>query len=220
MSIHYLRTEDSMYPTGIRSSLVGNAFDELSLLGNRDALSTKLLGLFCSIRCPGDLVLQTYSLAQQLRDLEVATISGFHSPMEQECLRILLRGNQPIVICPARSLEAMRLPAEWKKGIESGRLLLVSAFQREKRAIAKLADLRNRLVAGLAQSALFIHAAPGSKTESLCREIAGRRLLLTLESDSNANLFRLGARPIKISDVQQLLKLSRPAVGQSWRGQD
>jgi len=39
-------------------------------------------------------------------------ISGFHTPAEKECLRILLRGAQPIIICPARSIEPIFL--SWK----------------------------------------------------------------------------------------------------------
>ena len=64
-------------------------------------LERRLLGLFCSTKCPGDAILQTYDLVRALRDAGVAVIGGFHSPMEKECLDLLLRGNQPIVICPA-----------------------------------------------------------------------------------------------------------------------
>lgn len=53
------------------------------------------LALVCSVKCPGDLILKTYDLAQQLREAEVTIIGGFHSLMERECLTILLRGNQP-----------------------------------------------------------------------------------------------------------------------------
>lgn len=44
-----------------------------------------------------------------LRDAGVTVIGEFHSPMEKECLNILLRGSQPIIVCPARSLENMRI---------------------------------------------------------------------------------------------------------------
>jgi len=32
-------------------------------------------------------------------------VSGFHALMEKECLDLLLRGTQPIVICPLASIE-------------------------------------------------------------------------------------------------------------------
>ena len=39
---------------------------------------------------------------RSLRDDGVTVISGFHSPLEQECLRILLRSPHPVVWCLAR----------------------------------------------------------------------------------------------------------------------
>ena len=41
---------------------------EVTILGNPDILANQLLALFCSVRCPGDLILQTYDLARSLRD--------------------------------------------------------------------------------------------------------------------------------------------------------
>jgi predicted Rossmann fold nucleotide-binding protein DprA/Smf involved in DNA uptake len=78
-------------------------------------LKGEKVALFCSARCPGDLILKAYDLAKKLRDDGVTVISGFHSPIEKECLRILLRGKQPLIICPARSLANLRVPTEWKR---------------------------------------------------------------------------------------------------------
>ena len=64
------------------------------------------LALFCSVKCPGKLIMDTYDLAQHLRDIGVTVISGFHSPMEQECLHILLRSPNPVIWCLARGLLA------------------------------------------------------------------------------------------------------------------
>ena len=68
------------------------------------------ISLFCSVRCPGDKILSAYDSARRLRDEAVTVISGFHSPVEKECLRILLRGKQPIIICLARAMEKIRIP--------------------------------------------------------------------------------------------------------------
>jgi len=63
---------------------------------------------------------------QAVRDAGITVISGFHAPMDRECLRILLRGKQPIIVCPARSLEKLRFPANWREPIEAGRMLILS----------------------------------------------------------------------------------------------
>lgn len=69
----------------------------MEVVGDPKLLDSQKIALFCSIRCPGDLILAAYDYAKKLRDAGTAVISGFHSPVEKECLRILLRGTQPII---------------------------------------------------------------------------------------------------------------------------
>ena len=164
-------------------------------LGDREILGRSLLALFCSSQCPGDLILQTYDLARALRDAGVPVIGGFHSPMEEECLDLLLRGKQPIVVCPARSIERMRVPAAWKAPIDQGRLLVLSPFPAQHcRPTVPLAERRNRLVAEIARQVFVAHAAPKSKTDAFCRQLleAGRSLW-TFESPAGEPLQGLGA---------------------------
>ena len=86
--------------------------------------------------------------------------------MEQECLNLLLRGTQPIVVCLARSLERPRLPRAWRTPIEQGRLLVLSPFPPDAtRTTQKLTEARNLLVSELATALFIAHAAPGSHTE-------------------------------------------------------
>ena len=85
--------------------------------GNLGLLNQPLTALFCSNRCPGDLILKTYDLARAMRDAGVPVIGGFQTPMEKECLRLLLRGSQPVVICPARGIENMRIPRDWRTAL-------------------------------------------------------------------------------------------------------
>jgi predicted Rossmann fold nucleotide-binding protein DprA/Smf involved in DNA uptake len=182
---------------------------QVSLLGNRELLKNRMLALFCSIKCPGSVILKTYDLAKALRDAGVAVLGGFHTPMEKECLALLLRGTQPIVVCPARGLERIRPTAAVTDGIRAGRVLLVSMFgPRHRRATAELAEQRNRLVVALAGMTLVSHAAPGGKTESLCREIvAMRKPLFTVDAPENANLLTLGAKVLALQDVSALRDL-------------
>ncbi len=147
----------------------------LSVLGAPALLRGNKVALFCSTRCPGDLILKAYDLAKRLRDDGATVISGFHSPVEKECLRILLRGKQPIIICPARSLANLRLPSEWKRPLEGGRLLLLSPFgARHRRVTADLARRRNEFVAAIADKLCFIHVSAGGELEAL-RDLACKR---------------------------------------------
>ena len=93
----------------------------LTAIGNPDILQNKSIAIFSSIKCPGKMILKTYDLMRQYRETGVTVISGFHSPMEQECLKIFLSGSQPVILCPARSIENMRIKKEFKKLVEKGK---------------------------------------------------------------------------------------------------
>jgi predicted Rossmann fold nucleotide-binding protein DprA/Smf involved in DNA uptake len=179
------------------------AWKKVSVLGSVELLRKPALGLFCSIRCPGGVILAVYDLARALRDAGIPVISGFHTPMEKECLDLLLRGDQPVIVCPARSLEGMRLPAALKNGVEAGRLALMSPFgASQRRAKADLAEERNRFVAALATEVFVAYAAPNGKTDALCRSLlASGKSLLTLDLPENAHLLDLGAKPAVAEDL-------------------
>lgn len=193
--------DSDRYPADLRRLLRASVPNRLIVLGDAGLLDSKPVALFCSRRCPGDLILRTYDLAHEWRDAGVAVISGFHSPMEQECLRILLRGSQPVIICPARG-PFKRVPPTWRAPLRDGRLLIVHAFDEdEARTTAELAKARNRVVAALADRIFVAHAEPGSGTERFCREIVewGKPLCtLDKEREAIANLTRPGCeRPVK-----------------------
>jgi len=106
------------------------------------------------------------------RDAGRCVISGFHSPLEQQCLEILLRGKQPIVMALARGLGAVRLPAAQRKALDEGRLMIISPFPvAEKRVSADLARQRNRFAAALAGEVVFGFVAPGGSLALLRDEI-------------------------------------------------
>ncbi len=181
--------------------------DEFCTLGNFTLLRLPLLALFCSVKCPGELILQTYDLARALRDAGVPVIGGFHSPMEQECLTLLLRGTQPIVICPARAIEGMRVPMAWRPAVEQGRLLVASPFPKScRRVTTETAQRRNTFVAALAERLFIAYAARGSKTEQLARDwLARGKKVLTFNSPDNAELIALGARTMQPGELDKLL---------------
>jgi predicted Rossmann fold nucleotide-binding protein DprA/Smf involved in DNA uptake len=167
----------------------------LTCLGNAALLQRPLLAVFCSQQCPGSLILQAHDLAGELARAGCATIAGFHSPVEKEMLAVLLRGQQPVVVCLGRGLERMRIPQAWKTPIQGGRMLLVSAFDGSlRRPTAASAARRNRLVGALAQAILVIHAAPGGWLEGQCAGfLRWGKPVYTLQSAHNQRLVDMGA---------------------------
>jgi len=166
-----IKSYDSVYPASLRERLGDTAPAELTTIGNLDLLALPKTGLFCSARCPGHVILSAYDQTARWRDAGRCIISGFHSPVEHECLRILLRGISPIILCPARSL-LQRNPGEWRTALNAGRMLILSGFAAsEKRITTELAIRRNALVAALADEVCFAHITPGGQSDSLTHRL-------------------------------------------------
>src|SRR3990170_1516901 len=163
-----LTSSQAYWPRQLDKRLDTVAPSRLWAIGNLEILAEHKVGLFCSVRCPGDAILGAYDTARKLRDQGVTVVSGFHSPVEKECLRILLRGKQPIIICLARALEKIRLPSDWQRALEAGRLLILSPFEkRPRRPTVESAQQRNELVAALADEVVLFHATRGGQIEQI-----------------------------------------------------
>ena len=168
-------------------------------IGDAGLLRATTLALVCSQQCSGDAILKTYDFARLVRGSGLAIVSGFHSPIEKDCLPILLRGSDPIIIVQGRRLTTTRLPREWQKAIDAGRLLLLSPFgEQHKRVTTELAAERNRFVVSISDEVLITYASPDSKTEALCREtvVTGKRVY-TFQTAANGRLIEMGASAIE-----------------------
>lgn len=206
-SVDALTARLAQLPEIAHRCLGERAPERLTAMGNLDALLGKKLALFCSVRCPGLLIVKTYDLARALRDKGVTVIGGFQSPMEKECLELLLRGKQPVIVCPARGLGHMRMPSAWRAALAEDRLLLLSPFEENiRRPTAELAMARNEMVAAIADEVLIAYAESGGGTEDLVKKALGwGKTVLTLDASENAGLLALGARVVTPKDLQGFL---------------
>jgi len=141
-----------------------------SAIGNVCLLDCHLAGLLCSRKCPADRILEAYDQFKEwARNPETTVISSFHSPVEKECLRLLLKGKANIILCSAREIEHMQIPKDWNPAIESNRILILSPFT-EKRADRHTAHARNKLVSKLADTLYVPFSTPGGTLEMLTGE--------------------------------------------------
>ena len=167
MTLIRVGPKDRAWPV-ILGRLGSEAPTVLHAIGPVEHLASRRTALFCSARTPGEAILKAHDTARQLRDEGKVVISGFHSPIEKDCLKILLRGKQPIIICPGRAIERMRIPSECREAFEAGRLLFVSPFTESPRRVTReSARRRNELVAALADEAFIAHITPGGETERI-----------------------------------------------------
>ena len=190
-------------PSALRRCAGAGGISAVTVKGDLGILDKRLVGFFCSVRCPGDIILKTYDLARALRAINVTIVGGFQSPMEKEFLDLLLRGSASVVVCPARGLGNMRIPKGWKRPLDEGRLLLLSFFDDNiRRPTATIAARRNAWVATLVDRLLVAYAERGGKIEALCKEslTEGKRVF-ALDSVDNAHLAELGIIPVRVEDL-------------------
>lgn len=206
MATKHIEQAGSDYPAGLTDRLGEDAPPYIYAIGDPSILRQRLLGLICSIQCPGSIVIKTLDAARALRDAGAAVIGGFHSPMEQEFLDILLRGDQPVVLCAAKGLRGLRMGQAARQAAADGRLLAISPFDDNvRRTTATQAVQRNDLVAALSEILLAPHAAPGGKTwTTIGAALSHGQMVCTLEDDENTTLVQQGVRAV---DVQHLVDL-------------
>lgn len=82
-------------------------------------------------------VLPTLDWAMQVsKQRDIAIVSGFHSKMERDVLRILLQGQCAIIIVLARGMYR-KLPKQYEEAMAQNRLLIISY---EKENITRVSE--------------------------------------------------------------------------------
>jgi len=206
--ITVIRPKSKNYPSSFRNKKARGLFPKIWSLGNSEIFRKPLLGFFCSVKCPGEIILKSYDLARALRDNGITVIGGFHSPIEKDCLDLLIKGTQPIILCPARGIENMLIKRVFRQPLDDGRILFLSPFEKKiKRQTAQTSKLRNQFVAMLANSVFVAYAEGGGKIEEICTEVLYlKKSLYTFQSVYNENFIKMGAQPINMDNVSELIK--------------
>ena len=72
MSVQIIRQANSDYPAVLQNRLGANAPVRLYALGETAILRQRLLGLICSIQCPGSIVLKTFDTIRALSLIHIS----------------------------------------------------------------------------------------------------------------------------------------------------
>lgn len=150
----------------------------LAGLGNQHLLAVPLLAFFASRQCSGAAIraAMDWALAQTKRHQPV--VSGFHSPLEQSVLKVLLQAGCPAVAVLARPVAEDRLPPDWAEPLAQDRMAVVGPATGRGRLTEALASQRNQWVAALAGDVVVAHASQGGQLAVQCQQwsAAGRRI--------------------------------------------
>ena len=178
-------------------------------LGDPEILNCRLLGIISARQIDSDLALKSSRLLKQLASLEqVSFIGGWHSPLEDEALRILSADSARIIFCVSKALHRFVPSLQVKNGINDGRVLLLTHCSPKAKRISRDASLRrNQLVVGLAR-ALFVLSAPtGSASLKLAKSaLREGKPVLTLEHPLNKELLASSAGPATLENIQTALR--------------
>ena len=136
--------------------------------GNPDLLDLPMTAFFASRQCPGTAIRAAMDWALQQARAKAVVVSGFHSPLEQSVLKVLIQARSPVVGVLARPVEGATLPPEWAEPLAQDRMVVISAAAAATRLTEELATARNMLVAQLATHIVVAHASPGGALDTLC----------------------------------------------------
>lgn len=107
-------------------------------LGNKELLNKRKIGYLASRKIPTLSVLPALDWALQMsKQTDVAIISGFHSRMERDVLKVLLQGKCGIILVLARGMYR-QLPQQYEEAMQQGRLLIISY---EKDSVTRVSEV-------------------------------------------------------------------------------
>lgn len=146
---------------------------EVSLLG------APLLGMIGSRECPGQVLLETLEHVPKWVKAGRVIVSGFHSPLEQQVLRSVLRRKGRVVKVLARGLDpersVLRLTPEEGLALRESKLLVISPFGSDVTRTTRVTSLqRNQFVLALSDKTVVPHVSSGSPMEGLLRDFKDR----------------------------------------------
>lgn len=138
--------------------------------GNKSLLENHKRGFFCSRKVNVGSILLVYAWATEQKHLSNCVISGFHSKVEKDVLRILLQGDQPLIMVLARGMYR-RWDPRIKARLEAGNMLIISPFPDSvKKVTPGTCAIRNQLIIDLADRLVIGYADPQG---SLARLLSG-----------------------------------------------
>jgi predicted Rossmann fold nucleotide-binding protein DprA/Smf involved in DNA uptake len=195
-------------PSNLKSFFHGKP-PRLWCLGNPAILNHRLLGIISARQIDSDLALQSSQLLKQLVFMkDVSFVGGWHSPLEEEALRVLLAQEASIVFCVSKGLGRFIPSIKVGSRVSQGQALLLTHCGPKAKRITRDASMRrNELVGELAKVILVLSAPEGSASLNLARSALARgKPVHTLEHRLNKDLLLAGAVPATPETIEEALR--------------
>jgi predicted Rossmann fold nucleotide-binding protein DprA/Smf involved in DNA uptake len=177
--------------------------------GDLSILNHTLLGIISARQIDSDLALKSSELLKRLQALkDVSFVGGWHSPLEEQALRVLLVQDTSIVFCVSKSLDRFVPSIELGSRVSQGQALLLTHCSLKAKRITRDASMRcNELVVELAKALLVLSAPEGSASLNLARSALRQgKTVHTLEHRLNEELLLAGAVPATSDTIKESLR--------------
>ena len=107
-------------------------------LGNTELLKMRKIGFLASRKISTLSILPTLDWALKIsKQKDIAIVSGFHSKMERDVLKILLQGECGIIVVLTRGMYR-KLPKQYEVAMSQNRLLIISY---EKESVTRVSEV-------------------------------------------------------------------------------
>lgn len=199
--------KSAQYPVGL-CRFFDLSPPRLWYVGEPSILNGKLLGIISSRKIEPGLALKSFFLIRELASETGTFVGGWHSPLEEEVLRILLSQSTYLIFCLAKSLNKFSPSEEIIALINRGRVLLLTHCSPTAKRISREASLRrNKIIAGLARGLLILSGPEGSTSYRLARDaLRLGRPVFTLPHPMNHALLGIGAQPATIESLRGIFR--------------
>lgn len=158
--------------------------DGVAGVGNMALLEQPLTAFFASRRCSGRAIRAAMDWAVVQARIKNPLIGGFHSPLEQSVLEVMLAAHAPVVMVLARKLEQSSLPAAWCDAALKGTIAVVSMDDAPQRLTAGLAMRRNYWIAQRAAQIVVAEASPEGSLASCLAQWESEGMLVKVLFDA------------------------------------
>ena len=109
----------------------------METFGNKDLLKMRKVGFLASRKISTLSILPTLDWALKIsKQKDIVIVSGFHSKMERDVLKILLQGECGIIVVLARGMYR-KLPKQYEEAMLQNRLLIISY---EKESVTRVSE--------------------------------------------------------------------------------
>ena len=109
----------------------------METLGNKELLKMRKVGFLASRKISTLSILPTLDWAMKVsKQKDITIVSGFHSKMERDVLKILLQGECGIIVVLARGMYS-RLPQQYEEAMLQNRILIISY---EKESVTRISE--------------------------------------------------------------------------------